>query len=260
MEFQEAPEGESVLWKYMDLTKFVSLLEKEALFFSQVAGLSDAFEGSIPSENLTFRDLRKGDNSDTDSIGQYRKLLNEELRYYTFVDCWHINELESVAMWDLYTTRGNGIAITTTVEQYMNSLENSGYETYAGALNYIDYRNESAPRYSSLSPAFHKRKSYEHENEFRGAIQEVPRFLKAAEYHRNSDILKTDIENYGQTSREIVEVDYVPIDIDEMINEVYISPGMDCWQESVVKTVTESLSELSKDDVKQSNLNDDPVY
>jgi hypothetical protein len=37
-----------VIWRYMDFTKFVALLEARSLFFVRVAHLDDPFEGSFP--------------------------------------------------------------------------------------------------------------------------------------------------------------------------------------------------------------------
>ena len=42
------PLSDTVLWRYMDFTKFVSLLEKQALFFAR-ADKHDPFEGAWPN-------------------------------------------------------------------------------------------------------------------------------------------------------------------------------------------------------------------
>ena len=42
------PLDDTVLWRYMDFTKFVSLLEKSALFFPRADKLGDPFEGYWP--------------------------------------------------------------------------------------------------------------------------------------------------------------------------------------------------------------------
>jgi hypothetical protein len=45
-----APENlETPIWRYIDFAKFVGMLERRALHFSQLASLGDPFEG-IPSE------------------------------------------------------------------------------------------------------------------------------------------------------------------------------------------------------------------
>lgn len=41
------PPGDAPLWRYMDLTKFIALLERRALFFAALRNLPDKFEGSL---------------------------------------------------------------------------------------------------------------------------------------------------------------------------------------------------------------------
>jgi hypothetical protein len=36
------------IWRFIDFTKFVSLIDKSALFFPRIDRLGDKFEGSIP--------------------------------------------------------------------------------------------------------------------------------------------------------------------------------------------------------------------
>lgn len=45
--FQQ-PSRETMIWRYMSFAKFVSLLEKKALFFARLDRLGDPFEGSPP--------------------------------------------------------------------------------------------------------------------------------------------------------------------------------------------------------------------
>jgi len=36
------------IWRFMDFTKFVSMLEESGLFFARLDRLGDPFEGSLP--------------------------------------------------------------------------------------------------------------------------------------------------------------------------------------------------------------------
>src|SRR5215207_9699692 len=48
------PDDENVrVWRYMTFIKFVSLLDRSALFFARVDRLGDPFEGSYARRNLT---------------------------------------------------------------------------------------------------------------------------------------------------------------------------------------------------------------
>lgn len=257
VEFEVFPKKDATIWKYMDLPKFVSLLDDESLYFVQLDRFDDSFEGSVPQENLKYRKYRKGSNTVKEPIGQYRKLLNKELTKFTYADCWHLNEAESAAMWDLYTTRGAGIAVTTTVEQYIDMISKHDFNIYVGAVNYTNYQKDHIQRYNTLSPAFHKRRSFEHENEFRGVVQELPYFLKAVEFHRDAEILASDIENFNS---DPAPGHPISVDADQLINHIYVAPDTPSWQRSVVETIVESFSDLQQSDVTQSSLGEDPVY
>lgn len=53
----QAPEDEDVkVWRYMDFTKFVSLLDKRSLYFCRVDKLGDPFEGSLTEMNVKARE------------------------------------------------------------------------------------------------------------------------------------------------------------------------------------------------------------
>ena len=60
-----APKADAVLWRYMSYTKFVSLLTKNALFFSRADKLGDPFEGSLSPINIASRpEMYKGKPED----------------------------------------------------------------------------------------------------------------------------------------------------------------------------------------------------
>jgi hypothetical protein len=51
-EFKPPRDPKATIWRYTDFTKFLSLLDSSALFFSGVDLLGDPFEGLYPSSNL----------------------------------------------------------------------------------------------------------------------------------------------------------------------------------------------------------------
>jgi hypothetical protein len=257
IEFEEFPEKDSRIWKYMDLPKFVSLLDSDSLYFVQVDKFDDPFEGSVPRENLKYRKYRKGSDVVKEPIGQYRKILNAELAEYTYADCWHMSEAESAAMWDLYTTQGYGIAVTTTIEQYVDMISEYESKVFVGSVNYINYWQDSIQRYDSLAPAFHKRRSFEHEKEFRGVVQDLPYFLRAAEFLKDAKLLKSDVERFDPNPEPGISIS---VTAEKLIDHIYVAPDTPSWQKSVVETITESFSGLQRSDVTRSSLEEDPVY
>lgn len=151
------PPRRALLWKYVDFTKFVSMLERQALFFSTPAKFSDPFEGHYPLGNL--RGL-----SEDSARGLAR--MTEDLRHMVLVDCWHWNQVESAAMWNLYAEWERGIALQTTVGSLQDCLAGPE-DVFVGKVKYIDYEKQEIDRHNALTPYLTKRKSFAHEREVR---------------------------------------------------------------------------------------------
>lgn len=132
--------SETMLWRYMDLAKFLDLLERKTLFFARADKLGDPFEGASGVADregewdnfyLDFfrnavRNPPEGSQapSEADVEANARRLLSqirdgaEADRKSTFVSCWHANTGESEALWRLYCPAGStGIAVQTTAER-----------------------------------------------------------------------------------------------------------------------------------------------
>ena len=52
----ELPPVSAKIWRYMDLTKLLSVLECRSLFFANLTALGDAYEGYLPLP--TFEEYR----------------------------------------------------------------------------------------------------------------------------------------------------------------------------------------------------------
>ena len=131
----EKPENPGAkIWRYMDLAKFISLIDTSCLYFCQIDSLNDSFEGSLwPSRLLN----RSEENS--------AKLFAEKMRSYypqLKVNCWHIAENESAAMWKLYSEVNAGIAVQFTFSGLCESLERCSLEVRIGTVRYINYDEE----------------------------------------------------------------------------------------------------------------------
>lgn len=217
----EKLDDNEIIWRYMDFTAFVSMLDKSALHFSRVDMLDDPFEGSFPRVNVELRAQTFGDKMPKKEI----KLLSEfykEFVKHTFVNCWHINNTQSAAMWKLYLKSNEGIAIRSTFGGLKECLNKSKkYDVYIGKVKYIRYFKDVIPE-GTLYPYFHKRRSFEHEKELRAVIQEF----------------------YGDTKGDI-DWDkfpkkaglYVPVNLDTLIDRIILAPSCPSWQKSVVKSV-----------------------
>lgn len=107
--FCNPPSDDAVLWRYMDFTKFVSVLDKRALFFSAADKFRDPFEGSISKVTAELRP-RLHPNIPPDILQTFAQSL-KEARRFTLISCWHENNYESEAMWKLYARETDGIVI-----------------------------------------------------------------------------------------------------------------------------------------------------
>ena len=235
-----APKADAVLWRYMSYTKFVSLLTKNALFFSRADKLGDPFEGSLSPINIASRpEMYKGKPED-----QY-KLIGEmikDLRRFTLVNCWHENQDESDAMWKLYSGVEDGIAIKTDFQSLSKSLQGS-HPVSIGKVTYVDYDVTFIGEMETLIPFVHKRKSFEHEREVRALIVVA-----------TSGLVKSII---GKPAPYRIGM-YHEVDTSMLIKEVVVSPLAEEWFVELVQITarTFGLSAL----VRQSSLADRPVW
>lgn len=173
-----SPRPDAGLWRYLTFTKFVSLLDRRAIFFARADKFSDPFEGAFPKANI---DLRR---KNFKAIVEQHPFLNSEkfqlqdvpikdLRRFTLINCWHEGDHESEAMWSRYSGTQEGIAIRTDFRSLAESLVDDR-DIYIGQVSYIDYATDSILDDNLFRPFLNKRKSFEHEREVRALIFELP--------------------------------------------------------------------------------------
>ena len=227
------------IWRFMDFTKFVNLLDTKSLFFSRSDKLGDLFEGSIPRANIAQRSSWYKDTIPDKNIRELSK-FREKLRFHTFLNCWHINEIESDAMWKIYTKNNTGIAIQSTYTHLIDVLKE--YEdVYIGPVNYIDYDSEFIPEGNMFWPFIHKQNSFKHETELRAIIQNIPN-------HKEG----TSINVPGPLGVNKI------IDLDLLIEKIYISPSSPEWFNKLVQSIIQKYT-LDKS-ISFSKLSDRPVF
>jgi len=165
------PDGKTKIWRFLDFTKFYSLLEKSKLHFARADQLDDRFEGSIPKSmhQLRFKpayEQYKGILPEKSLVAfQNSPSLLKMIRQMSYICSFHISEEESAALWKIYVKSNEGVAIQTTVEKLIISFNsNNAYDVYLSTVNYIDYSRETIPlERNTLYPLLHKRKSFEYE-------------------------------------------------------------------------------------------------
>lgn len=233
----ESPDDNDIIWRYMDFTKLLSILEKNALFFSRADKLVDSFEGSV---SIPTADLRLKPLPEDVFIGL--DISNIEARQIVGINSWHLNNDESAAMWKLYVRGDNGIAIQSRFHRLKNCFNNyKDEEIRIGKIKYIDYQADYMPDGNVYYPFLYKRKSFEYEKELRALI------IRYRELDGKVDV---NVFNKGG--------DYIPIDVQTLVENMYVSPTSGPWFCDLVKSI------LNKYGLKirpiKSSLSKDPIY
>lgn len=242
--FKEPVNENSKVWKYLDFTKFVSLLDRESLYFARADRLNDSFEGSYPEFNVKHRP-QVYKNIPLNVLSGFSGIF-EKVRKFTFLNCWHKNEYESAAMWNLYLKSNEGISVQSTFKKLKDSLKQYHKESvFIGEVKYIDYQSQWMPEGNLLYAFVHKRKSFRHEKEIRVLIQRLPISKKKKRINLNK--------------KPILDGFYVPINLKILIEKIYISPSAPKWIFNLAKRVCRKYNfDIKK--LKQSNLFDNPVF
>lgn len=228
--FETPKDRNKKLWRYMDFSKFVSMLLNRGLYFPRADLLGDPFEGSFPEGNKLLRKITAEHLAEITNLGEntdkfindfinFQTQFNNNLRKSFYVSCWHINDSESYAMWSLYSKDLKGIAIQTTYELLENNLPD---DVNISKVNYINYDKAKIPLNNFYLPILHKRESYSYEEELRAFIFDID--LDAFEEGKWPE----------SQDKGIIK----KIELDKLIETIYIAPNSDDWFKDLVKDIT----------------------
>jgi hypothetical protein len=203
----------------MDFTKYVDLLDKRQLYFSRLDLFRDPYEGVYPAAEFPIKPMLE---------------MSEHVRQFNFINCWHMNEHESAAMWDLYVRSTNGVSIQSTFSRMKEAFSDTKEDIFISTIRYHDYETKpyeelirenawsANPPGSTVNPQIFKRKSFEHEQELRAIYIDLP-----IEY----DVEKARLRNFGKGK-------YIPVNLDILIEQVYVTSEAGPWFRQLVADVS----------------------
>lgn len=232
----DVPDEHTTIWRYMDFTKFVSLLDKKALYFTRSDKFDDTFEGAIPKLTIKAREAEVL-GLETHLAEETLKVMSQgsrKVREWIFVNCWHINTIESAAMWEQYGQKNKGIAIQSTFARLRDSLSSSNHIMHIGMMNYIDYAKDMIPDGNAFHALFCKRRSFEHEHELRAVF------------------LKPSVTNDSPSGLDI------SCELNILIDKIFVSPESPNWYRQLVNSILQKYG-LDRE-AKRSKLDEDPFY
>lgn len=217
------------LWRYMDFAKFAAMLQQGGIYFAQAADFSDPFEAAagLASRESEFNDhylsffrgavvtppqgypsiKMKEDDVENEAVRLLKQLKAAYATARTsLVNCWHMNDVESEALWQIYCPPGApGIAVRSSVHRLWKATENES-NAIIGKVHYIDYKRQFA---SGDQRIFCKRSSLAHEREVRAVLRNDP--------------------------RNPIKGRIVVCDLNELIDGVVVSPYAPSWFPKVIE-------------------------
>ena len=86
------------IYRYMSFAQFINLLQTDSLHFHQASDFGDRFEGSVPKRIQEARKQEYEKEGLRPDLHKIHSAINKKLREFTYLNCWHMKEEESVAM------------------------------------------------------------------------------------------------------------------------------------------------------------------
>ncbi|MFV5692296.1 hypothetical protein ACM55K_09760 [Flavobacterium sp. LT1R49] len=204
-------DSNTIVWKYLDLSKFLDLLMSQKLFMSRSDKFEDQYEGTFSEP--TFEEIKKLSIDNPEFLNFY-KTHREKVA----ISSWHINEYESFAMWQIFTQNSEGLAIQSTIGRLQKALHpETNFNQYIGEVNYIDYKKEYIPFDDMFFPFLFKRKSFQYEREVR---------------------IISDVEDNTIKINDGLKIN---VDINELIEKIYIHPKSENWYKNLVIQLVKQL-------------------
>lgn len=262
------------LWRYMDLSKFASMLQESAVHFARANQLGDPFEGSVGPANVHIDSFLA--TRTPEQIESLRERIMEERwsdKHYPFerlsdnerfrgrlqnllglgsrnraamirevyASCWHMNEFESAAMWKLYSKSSDSVCVQVRFDQLFENLTASyGEHLYASEVTYVDLANHYMDESNAFIPLVHKRASFSHERELRFLIWHHGR-------NTSNGSLNTGTEPIA-----------IPIDLNHTIESIRVNPEAPEWFRVVVESLARKYDVEAS--VTSSSINGTPLF
>jgi hypothetical protein len=259
--FEPLGDPETPIWRYFDFPKFLSMLKERSLYFCRADLLGDPLEGSYTRARQAQRERMLANppagytREELETIFAEHGEVYASFRRFTYVNCWHQGDHESMAMWQGYGSGPYGLAIRSTVNLLERLLpQEIGGERFAKIfggesaapilicrVKYIDYTSEleGVPNEDFAYAAFTcKSLAYRHEAELRALFNDMP------------------LREHGQQDRPPGRL--VPIDLQSLIRQVTVSPLAPGWFESLVNSACEAFG--LRFTVGRSSVFTTPIY
>ena len=244
----ETPDNNQKIWRYMDFSKYVDLLTTGELHFTRADKLEDPYDCSaMQFFGEPYKQLPP-------QAKEWARKVNTFGRLFVYLNCWHMNDVQSAALWKLYSeNKYETIAIQSTFGKLDSEIKLK-WPRDGIFISKVKYDPENAGEPLDEIPGgklftglgwediIYKRPSFAHEKELRAFI-----------YQRVDELKEVQLRNEAHLEKLMKErPEYIRIKINPscLIEKVYVSPlAKDLFVE-LVKKVSIGL----EDRVQKSDL------
>lgn len=267
-EFPEPDDDDQTIWRYLEFPQVMSILERKSLWFTAASGFEDPYEGSFTMPDLeeaAEKALAMGWDIEEEEFMKMVQSTPDRFQNDLFLNCWHMNDYESVAMWNQYSLADGGIAVRSTVGRFKDALDTcEEYDVHLSSVDYVDFR-EDVIREAFIPRRFlYKRKSYEHEKELRAFVhfQDVIEVERSVAREKGLNIRDPDkeVQHYprmepyaSMLGEELPPGLYVSVDLDSLIDKIFVAPDAPGWFEKTVEEIADTYG-LGSAEVEKSSL------
>jgi len=157
------------VWRYMDMSKFYSLLKDKAIYLCRADHLQDRFEGTYSRHQILgmknwFKEI------DEPRMNEIEKENRKKDRLRSYISCWCMSDYDLDLMWKGYVRTPPGVAIKSSVRKLKEICDKavSHWPIDISEVNYFDHaEGEHIDYFGTPSTFFYKDKHFKLDNEIR---------------------------------------------------------------------------------------------
>jgi hypothetical protein len=117
------------LWRYMSFTRFLWMLQRKKLWLARADTLNDPWELALAGDQLEHvilrRPIRPLDSKEPEEpIRERARRINKLWRETTYISCWSSADHESYALWRVFCSSNEGVAVSTSTRSLMKAVGN----------------------------------------------------------------------------------------------------------------------------------------
>lgn len=224
--FESPADENSSIWRYMSFSKFVALLQNNALYFTVANRFEDRWEGTLPAR------IKQIMSDEMVSFFEAARLNNA-------INCWHMREYESATMWKSYAPNGEGVAIKSTFSRLarcFNTRDSTVSHSCHVLIGKVRYDCDESSHYdlsNGYIPLLCKRKYFSDENEIRAVIG------------------GGDLNKLFQSGMHGLNV---PIDLNELVEKIYVDPVASDWFLELMKSIVNDRFKVERSFIGEKPL------